>query len=419
MFNKRGRIVFSVLAAVLVLTVLTPAFGAQESERPPSPVPEISMPQLLRLMGIPAAKLGIYIVTGQDNNYAICLLDAKNLVTYGPYLKNQFGSSETVSLLDVVLDKKGKIAIVSSETTTDPGRVYFISVAKVANPAILSSVNTTFPSVDVALTPNGKFALVAGCPYVNKIASINVKTRTLVQELTLPSGYYTNAVAVAKDNQTVVTADSVGKAIDYFLLDPKTGVLTRKGRRTAVAANPMKIVISPDGKTVFALSQSVDQATSGFGNLYQITAPGAVTDRTQRVPAPSADLYRGHGAVFSKDGKKLYVLGSLEADGDGFYQHVIYVFNVTAPGTVVDSGISIKIYNFFNQSQNSNPGADSMALTPEGNFIFISNHQLYGKEKNRIAVVDLTRNAHVYSLIVSDEGTYPYHKPAAISFKAF
>lgn len=375
------------------------------AKRPPSPVPVISMASLLQPMGIPSAKLGIFTL---HTDTSIKLFDAKKLLTYGPFLKGQLGTVGG-ELLDVVLDKKGKTALVSH---FNDKKVFFISLAKTTAPSVLGSVTLGFNAEDIALTPNGKYALVTGNAN-SDIASLNVKTRALVQELTLPSGNYAGAVAVAKDNQTVVTGAPYGKAINYFLLDPKTGVLMYKGKRGAGEAYPFNVAISPDGKTVFALSHVVDASTCGFGYLYLITAPGVVTGATQRVPAPSAELTGGHGAVFSKDGKKLYILGSLAPDADGFRQHVIYVFNVTAPGTIAYSGVSIKIHDFMSNSTQYY-GVDTMALTPDGKYIYVSNHSPYGAE-NRLAVVDLKLNAHVYSLIACDDDKYP----TGIAFKLF
>jgi DNA-binding beta-propeller fold protein YncE len=425
---KRNAICSGVLAAFLFVIVLAPMAGGQETERekaglvsvsdvtaqiasvspakrPPSPVPVISMASLLQPMGIPTAKLGIFTLYDDSS---IKLLDIKKLVTYGPYLKGHLGTIGG-GLSDVVLDKKGKTALVSNISDK---KVFFISLAKTTAPVVLGSVTLSNWAEDIALTPNGKFAMATSIAGTAQVASINVKTRALVQELTIPGGYGANAVTIAKDNKTVVTADYSHNSINYFLLDSATGVLTYKGRRGAGVAVPVNVVISPDGKTVFTLSYMVDASTCGFGYLYLITAPGAVTAATQRVPAPSADLETAHGAAFSKDGKKLYVLGGLAFDADGLKQHIIYVFNVTAPGTVSYSGVSIKIHDFLELSGQFY-GVDSMALTPDGKYLFLSNH--CPGAGNRIAVVDLKLNAHVYSLIACDDDKIP----AGISFKGF
>ena len=381
----------------LSVAVLAPMIQGRETPDTPAPPPvvPVSSLRLLHPMGIPAGRLGIFgLYSG-----SIMLLDAKSFFMAGPFLNGQLGTASY--LRDVVLAKNGKTALL---VNSNDKKIFFINLSKLSSPSVLGSVTLSFIPQGIALSPNQKYALVTGAAGNPKIASIDVKKRAVIQEYNLASlGFYAQSVTIARDNRTVIVGDFQHRAVLYFLMNPKTGTLGFINSLNITPSSPLNVAVSPDGKTVFAVCSVVQSAGQSLGPLFSISAPGIVA-YTGKLNAPTADIDSEMGAVFSKDGKKLYVLTCLAADADGHYQHMIYVFNITAPGIAAYSGDSIKIHDFTDFTRLG--GVDTMAIEPGGKFLFISNHT-YQTDVNRIAVVDLKLNAHVLSLIPCDEGDIP------------
>lgn len=425
MQHKKTKIFLCVLLSFVLLVALVPILRGQQTDsekaklagspgtavpgkplpsylRPKSPVPTTSL--TLQSAAILRGTVGVIALNASAS---IKLVNPKTFVMYGPFLAGKLGSPAG-GLCDVDLTSNGCLALVSNFRDRT---VYFIGLANPSVPKVLKAITFSFFAEDIVITPNQKFALVTDGGATPKVASLNLVTRTLIQEFDLtPFSAYACAVAVAKDNKTVITADYFTMAADVLLMNPTTGKLNYSYAISLAPSRPFNVFISPTGKTAFVVSSTADRATYGFGAILSITGPGAVSFSSW-LPAPSADIHWGHCAVFSKDGKKLYVLGSLTADPvTGFSDHYVYVYNVTLAGTLVYTGTAIRVYDLTATSDFL--GVDTMAIEPGGRYLYVSNHTI-SVGVNKVAVVDLTTSAHVLSLIPCGEDDVP----AGIAFK--
>jgi len=368
-------------------------FSLVKAKASSSAVPDVLLPPA----SLPAGQFGIVVL----NNGSIRLFDTKSLTMYGPFLAEQLGYEGYT--WDVALNKHGKTALISNFVD---GKVFFIDLTNTIHPQVSGEVQLSFFAEDVALAPNGKFAVVTDGGFTSAIASLNVATKTIVQELDLSPYYaYANACAIAKDNQTVITADYYSGYCDYLRLDPKTGSLVYQNSIDVSPARPLDVVIAPNGKTAFALNAWPGGDAGGFGAVLSITGPGAV-ELKNWLPVPDADVYFGYTAVYSPNGRKLYIHGGHDYDEDAGYRHFIYVYNVSPKGVITYSGHAIELYEFEEMAY-SFFGIDSMAVSPDGKFLYVSNHVQSGA-RNRVAVVDLKLYKHMKSLNPAVEaGDFP------------
>jgi DNA-binding beta-propeller fold protein YncE len=356
-----------------------------------------TVPAPMRPGAPPAAQAGVYALT---NASAIMVVDARTFLTYGPFLEGQLGSTGG-GLFDVVRTKTGGKAIVSN---FGDSQIHFIDMRVPGAPAYLGATDIPFFAEDMAISPNQKYVLVTDGGFSPRVVTVNAATRALVDNYDMTSfSVYANAVAIAKDNQTVLVADYFTPAVGVLTMNPMTGFLNFVESRNTGTMRPVNVAISPNGLTGVLVGCSVDgnpdpgDPVVAMGAALRITGPGAMIYGAE-IPAPDPTISASQSAVFSRDGSKLYWLASKEeADpATGDYEHVVYVFNVPTPGTLVYSGIEIPLLERGGGSCLF--GVDAMSIDPKNEFLYVSNPTISGG-KNRIAVIDLATNRHVASLV--------------------
>lgn len=307
-----------------------------------------------------------------NNGGSIGLLDTATGLVHGPYLQGQLGSAGG-GLFDVAVTPDGKTALVSN---FGDSRVFFIDLTDLTAPAVLGNLDVGMFAEDVALSKDGKFALVTDGGFAPRTVSIDVQARAIVQSVQ-QRDVYTNASAVAPDG-TVVTAAYFGGmgsdpyqkpillsgAISAWVLGAG-GRLTHEGdHQLMLRANgdvtadlaahpirPVNVAVAPDGKTVLVPDVSPYNGTSALDpagdytagkslfaiGVYQITAPGvlafkgAITGLTHAVQS----------IAFSDTGHEAYLLGNgaqnLDAAGlpvDPPPNDRLLVLKISAPGVV-------------------------------------------------------------------------------------
>ena len=241
---------------------------------------------------------------------------------------------------------------------------------------------------------------------------------------------HANAVAIAPDGRTVIVADYFTGAIHVLLFDPATGGLayqqtvklwkygTDDTAPFPFLYRPVNVAISPDGRTVMAVSpnrstyENPDPDPLAFYEgsniaMFVIDQPGHVV-RQPDVIMP----WRIGGAqsvVFSADGRKAYVETIYYDDqppppvpADVFWQYQeIQELTITSPG---NASLTRSLRMPTDRGTSQLFGVDTMAITPDGNFLYVTNPTLSGAEPV-IDVIDLRTFTHVKSI-----GT-PQHYP--------
>jgi len=183
---------------------------------------------------------------------------------YGPFLLWQLGISG--SLCDVVATPDNHYALI---TNFELSTLYRVDISTPTNPTLAGSINIGFYPEDLAIAPNGQFALVTDGDNIDRVAIINLTTFTLTGTYTLTTSKAgAQAVDIAPDNQTVVLCDFDNDRIIYGIVDPSTGLTSESTLPTINA--PLNVIISPDGQT--ALVGGIDKTIS----VFRITDPGVV-----------------------------------------------------------------------------------------------------------------------------------------------
>jgi DNA-binding beta-propeller fold protein YncE len=212
---------------------------------------------------------------------------------------------------------------------------------------------------DIAILPDGRFALVSGGSPSPYIAVIDLRSRTLAYTVELGTAQ-AQAVDIAR-NGTVVVADYVGgsegRSFVHALYPDASGQLTVTGSysyaldmygelidpsSTLTLPTPSNVVIAPDGQTVFVCDATPynNDPEAGYNTdpryavgVYQIVAPGVLS-----FTGVIADLTRATQSIaFSPDGTQAYLsrhgTGWTTTDPIGRYNDLA-ILDITGPGQV-------------------------------------------------------------------------------------
>ncbi|MDD2321848.1 MAG: hypothetical protein PHO83_17525, partial [Geobacteraceae bacterium] len=289
---------------------------------------------------------------GSDDNYAVLPSGGVGLVAFSngwvgfintltktvstPFLVGELGAAGS-ELLDVVITPDRKTALVSS---FDDATVSFIDMR---GRSLLGSVTLSFFAEDIALTPDGKFALVTDGGVSPRIAVLDIENRTLVEEYTSPDtnpdpdieeyDNYFCAVAVAADGATVLTVDYFSGNLNVLTIDD-AGHLTFV--ETIDVSNgstilPVNVSISPDGTTAIVAAVAADAASMRFPVL-EITAPGVVALNGYLTVANQARACQS--IVFDSNSSKAYALCTQEDPDDEdevLPNNLVVALTVTGP----------------------------------------------------------------------------------------
>ncbi len=313
-------------------------------------------------------------VFANSNTNCIQFINPATQAVSGSLLKGELGSYGG-GLFDVVITSDGKTAIVSN---FGDSKIFFIDISGgfTAEPTLLGKVRIPFFAEDMAITPDDKYVLVTDGGFASRIAVVDIAGQFLVGNQNFPS-VYSNAVAITPDGQTVLTADYFAGKINLFTFNPEDGTLVYVRSQYVLPARPVNIEISPDGQTAIAVS-----ATGYYAPIFALSA-GSMEFKGFVTLAHKS----GQSCVFSKDGTKAYYLSN-----STYYRAMVEVMDVTGPGLVTASGVSITARPKKGTSQLF--GVDTIAIDPSGNYLYVANPTLSGGV-TRISVIDLTVNAQV------------------------
>lgn len=386
----RNRYVFMVLMSLVLLSgVLT--FSGCGNDKNSVPTPNFGV------VTLNDGWIGILDGTTQTLTTPLLTGELTPLLTY------EWGTSNSY-IFDVAISPDGKTTLVSN---FEAKKVFFIDTSEPTEPVVIGNVEISFFAEDIAITPNGRYALVTNGGFSPKIAVLDMEHIRLVaeQEFEDPSQeveegsdpplLHHAAVAVAADGETVLTVDYSGGSLHAFTLDGD-------GHLTYVATidvsngdtlRPVNLAISPDGKTVVLANTSSDAADMAF-TVLNITGPGQVAI-TELVTA-GISIVGAQSVVFNRAGTKAYLNCVQEyiapdpaPETPVYPNNVILVLNVTGPGRANDAGTPIEV-DFAATSQLF--GVETLAIDYTDNYLYVSNMTLSGA-KNHVQVLDLTTDS--------------------------
>lgn len=169
---------------------------------------------------------------------------------------------------NIAISPDGKLALVSDSLKLDqaaaagfsPQSIVHILDLSGKEPKVVGTVQTEQQPSGLSFTPNGKFALVAnrasGTVSVLAVDGLNVKQiQTL--EVCKPAEMVSD-VAISPDGTYALASVQAGGWLAELRLDA-AGKLSATGRKFATYGKPYRVVITPDGELALT-------AGSGFGN---------------------------------------------------------------------------------------------------------------------------------------------------------
>jgi DNA-binding beta-propeller fold protein YncE len=361
----------------------------------------------------------------------IAILDASTQTATVLDLSGQLGSEE--NLLDVAIAPDGKTVLVSNFGDAE---VFFIDTSGPAAPVVRGSVILSYyPAVDpsteadlfaedIAVTPDGRYVLVTDGGFSNEIAVIDIENATLVEvfeseEDTIdpldPWTPYHQAVLVAPDGETVLTADYFNRKVHVHTLsadghlayvssiDVSNPVWDEAGGEYVETLRPINLEASPDGQTVIVATVGggyVDAAETIEVELafpvLTVAGPGQVT--LTDMANVGANLQASQSIVFNRDGTKAYLHCTQFNDySDPAYtpDNMIAVLDVTETGKASDAGTRIVVEGFDSSGQLF--GVDTLAVDNPGEYLYVSNPNPSGSS-GHIKVVDIDSDTVVNTI---------------------
>ncbi len=287
---------------------------------------------------------------------------------YGPFLSGQLGTNGP--LLDVAITPYTHYALVGNY---QQNTIYRINIQDPTNPILIGSLNIGFSPDDIAIAPNGQFALVTNDSNLMAIINLYTFTLTTTYTLTTPGGV-AQAVAIAPDNQTVIICDGDNDRIIYGIINPGTGLISES--TLATGNNPFNVTISPDGQTVLVANGSGDLTVS----VFRITGPGTVvagvTPNVAGLPGNQQSI------AFSPDHQRAYVVSILSNPDK------LSWLQINGPGNVTLGGAGVA--NLLSDVTNRYPGVDVLAVSPLGNYALVGNPNNNGATTDDVALINLT-----------------------------
>jgi hypothetical protein len=373
-----------------------------------------------------------------DLGSGIYTLDSQTNVATGPftYVNPQFDPDTGEQLLDpctdqptrfngggffdVVILPDGKTAAVSA---FGDSTILFLDISNPANPVKLYQLKIPFFAEDMALTPNGKYLLVADGGFTARLVSIEIQSYRIVQNFEFPecdpadpncSGRYANAVVVDRYNNVFV-ADYFGGAVHVFHIDPTTGIISDYNPTVSfdiIPSRPVNITLDRDGNHLVAISSVYDQLDPAWPLseevpafwVFQSDGPGAVTmiQTVTDLGAPSLESGDGgiQSAAYALDGTAFYydLQNTLpDAIEWPYSKTTLKSMTVNPDGTLTKTDTALLVTP---RGTSQLFGVDTMDFEPTGQTLYLSNPTVSGAQPV-IDVVDIA-TLQLSNIVVGD-----------------
>ncbi len=244
-------------------------------------------------------------------------------------------------LLDVAVNTECTRAFV---TSFDDRTMYQIDLCAMPARVVGSAVSSTFLE-DVALTPDGKYALsVDGSATNQDIVSYSSRQNVFVSAQPASA----QAVAISpRSRELVLTADFFNNSVHRFVIHPD-GTLEDTGQSFPAGAGPINLVFSPNGEFAF-VAANTDHRVNVLSTLIP---PNVVL----LGGAPSSE--DPQSLAVTRDGRHVFALTAANVD--------IYAFDPIAGNLTFERSFAhgLTITSYY--------GVDQLALDAGETKLFIS-----------------------------------------------
>lgn len=215
---------------------------------------------------------------------------------YGPFLTGSLGipNPPFYRLLDVAITPDNNYALISD---SGGSKIYRVDISDPTNPVLAGSIALgSFLPVDIAISPNGQFAVISSGMAGQRLVFINLFSFSNYSLYTLTSpNRYASSAAIGNDNSTVILGDNMSSRIIFGRVNATFSGLISEASLYATGY-PLNVSISPDGTTVLVASLTL------VVNVFKITGPGTVVPGTTTQVTGFRDYPQS--IAFSPDGKK-------------------------------------------------------------------------------------------------------------------
>ncbi len=369
--------------------------------------PDLGLPNTAE----PAGRVGLAqwkngVVVGNLGSMAALL---PNGAVSPTQLLGQLGS-EGGGLFDTVVTLDGRTALV---TNFGDSTVYFVDISNPYKLTVKGFVELPFFAEDIALSLDSRWALVTDGGFSPRIAVIDVANMFLHNDFDTDNNYC-NAVAISPDGRTVIGADYFTGALHVFAFDQNLGTLRYMQSMRTKDYRPVNVSISPGGTTVAGVGPSnwsmIDAEWRGqAGSVFQLSAGRLLAQRSILAGKNIRDCQT---AVFSNDGRSLYILGNLRNPTLGyeaFSRGAVVKFPVVGRGLLGAKSAT----NSFDTCLGTSDlfGVDALAIDNIGRYVYASNKTVSGGTQY-IAILD----ANTLQLVYLKNAFPGYYDPSPVPY---
>jgi DNA-binding beta-propeller fold protein YncE len=246
------------------------------------------------------------------------------------------------------------------------GTLSFIDLT--ATTPVISGTLATGPignPESIAVTPNGRFGIVADGSFEPDVISIDLQLRTIVSTVSgLPGN---QGVAISPDGTLLLVMSANTNEVSVLTIGPN-GALTDTGQRVTLSGSgggPRSIAFTPNGRRALVTDSNVARVTILGINAGTVSNLGFIGNL-------GTNSFNTSGLAITRDGSKVYVSNASDSN--------LSVLSIDNNDNVTDTGRRINIPNgtpatFF--------GVPGIALTPDGTRLFIS-----GFGTGRVSILD-------------------------------
>ena len=238
-----------------------------------------------------------WVLTTNFSDSNISLVNGQTQAVTGPLFAGELGDPN--GLIEVAITPDGQTALLANYGDQ---AIYYLNLSDPRAPTLSSTpaVSTALPyyADDIAITPDGRFALVTDGSENELVMSIDLASRTLVDVLdmgTITPTHDAQAIEIAPDG-TVIYADLLGGAVGTLAIDP-AGQLSHLNSYTytinGVTPAPVNIYVAPEEHTVIVC----DKYTSTL-SVFQIQTAGQLTFE-EAIPGLSTEVFSSTPGVQS------------------------------------------------------------------------------------------------------------------------
>jgi DNA-binding beta-propeller fold protein YncE len=310
------------------------------------------------------------VVNSQSMNINTIDLGQTPPKVYGPFFTGSLGAAGN-GLFDVAVTPDSKYALLSN---FGESKVFRIDISNPTNPVLAGSISIGFFAEDIAISPNGRFAVVADGGFSQRLAFIDLANFPSFSVYTMTSGLTANGVAIGNDNSTIILPDYFNSRIVFGRANATfSGLISESS--LFCDSRPVNITISPDGAT--ALTANVSNARIG---VYQITGPGVV------VPGSTPSVEGFHdipqSIAFAPDGKKAYIINS----GQGSDPNRLSWIKINGPGNAAWGAERVANLSGYGSAQWF--GVDTIAVDSTGNYAIATKTTASSDPANRVTLIN-------------------------------